>query len=90
MKMPFQNPLFQLLFFPEIIVKHSVVYFLTVWLLQDTWMPLQEFIGNWVKDYESMNYIAGPAYDTNSDGLADTLDQIKRSGKDKIYILFHL
>lgn len=53
-------------------------------------MPLQEFIGNWVKDYESMNYIAGPAYDTNSDGLADTLDQIKRSGKDKIYILFHL
>ncbi|PVD23081.1 hypothetical protein C0Q70_16343 [Pomacea canaliculata] len=47
--------------------------------VNDTWMPLQEFIGNWVKDYESMNYIAGPAYDTNSDGLADTLDQIKRS-----------
>ncbi|KAK7482275.1 hypothetical protein BaRGS_00026518 [Batillaria attramentaria] len=46
---------------------------------REVWGSLQDFIVEWAKNYQDLNIISGPAFDTNSDGLADTTAEISRS-----------
>ncbi|KAL8580376.1 hypothetical protein ACOMHN_037475 [Nucella lapillus] len=47
--------------------------------LTGVWQPLQGYLNRWSAGYQDLNVIAGPAFDGNHDGLADTLDDISRS-----------
>ena len=44
----------------------------------DIWSELQTIISDWVQKYRIINIMSGPAFDYNSDGLADDKDKLHR------------
>ena len=48
------------------------------WGFLDIWRELQTIISDWVQKHRIINIMSGPAFDYNSDGLADDKDNLHR------------